>query len=159
MKKLTMDAFLSSLDDIETAKYKILAIIKQYRKLFQQNKIYPYLAELIEIGYVLAQMSENKPDIPENIGEELIQINLYETQDTYNSIYLTVDEYNDFFTLVAWTLPFLEETVDEGKIIYKWYKGFFKSFNDCSIKKNASCLSGVFGNFNSLVLIFSILSI
>lgn len=118
MKTLTIEAFLNSLDDIETAKYKILAIVKQYRKLFQQNKIYPYLAELIETGYILAQMFENKPEIPESIEDELIQINLYETQDQFNSIYLTVDEYNDFFTLIEWTLPFLEETVDEGKIIY-----------------------------------------
>lgn len=118
MNKLTVDIFISSLEDIEMAKYQILSVLKQYSKLFHQNKIYPYLAELIETGYILAKMVEQKPDLGNTSWDDLIQINLENTSEKYDSIFLTADELNEFFNLVNWALPLIEEIVDEGKIIY-----------------------------------------
>ncbi len=120
MNRLTIDNFISFDPDWEISQYKILSGIKEYSAQFNKNKLYPALAELINISTRLETIVNNNSDIklwvPKIIksGEVRNRNIIYETADKL------VNEKEYLHELINWALPHINLLIEEGLILYEF---------------------------------------
>ncbi|MEJ2505180.1 MAG: hypothetical protein P8Y81_02820 [Ignavibacteriaceae bacterium] len=120
MFTLNIDYFLPPIEDIEYNQYKILAILKAFRKQFRKNKLYPAFTELNQIDRFLntylsksslTKSTDSKkimtlfPDNTEGNNEN----NNNESQDDPETV-----------EIIRWAKPHVEATMTEGYAIYEF---------------------------------------
>src|SRR5207237_10269784 len=91
MNPLYLDMFISAHRDYEASRYRILSGIQKIRNDFSQNRIYPTLAELIELFPTLQRIKENTEsnlsEMPKSVKRNDLESNsiIYEPLDLNKS--------------------------------------------------------------------------
>lgn len=119
MKQLQLDSFISSNSDIEFNQYKILSGLKEFRKEFNRNKIYPSLAELVYLSSQLEDILHKKNNnlsipLPKGIKgaknkDKNIIVEIIDSKSEHS-------EY--FYELIEWSIPRIKNLIDEAYILY-----------------------------------------
>ncbi len=117
MKTLTLNTFTSCPDDIEISQYKILSNLKEYRREFNKNKLYPTLTELIYLYSTLEELLANKSCfellLPNGISRRNSnKCNFVEIIDQ------STEQKDNVYELIEWALPIIQNLIDEAQVIY-----------------------------------------
>ncbi len=117
MKTLTLNTFTSCPDDIEISQYKILSSLKEYRREFNKNKLYPTLTELIYLYSTLEELLANK-----SCFELLLPNGISRKNSNKNNFVEIIDQSTEqkdnVYDLIEWALPIIQSLIDEAQVIY-----------------------------------------
>lgn len=119
MHKLSLDSFLTGTKDIEARQYNVLNGLKQCHGEFTHNKLYPTLAELVDLHTALANIVNGMSDIQGRLPHELKEVDFEEGKLVYEQ---TAND-NDLeraAELITWALPKIQHTIEEGVSIYNF---------------------------------------
>ena len=86
MKTLSETWFADGYIDFELKKYTLLAYLQEIHQYFNQNKLYPQLAEIIFHYNNLAAFRENKKYLQEQFPKRLTGIQIQKLQLLYESL-------------------------------------------------------------------------
>src|ERR671921_1872547 len=83
MKSLSETWFADGYIDFELKKYTLLAYLQEVNKYFNQNKLYPQLADVIFHYNNIIAFRENKKFLQEHFPKQLTDINIQKLQLAY----------------------------------------------------------------------------
>src|SRR5450631_1202915 len=83
MKSLSETWFAEGYIDFELKKYTLLAYLQQVNKYFDQNKLYPQLADIIFHYNNIVAFRENRRFLQEQFPKQLTEINMQKLQLVY----------------------------------------------------------------------------
>ncbi|MBC7865348.1 MAG: DUF1501 domain-containing protein, partial [Bacteroidia bacterium] len=86
MKQLSETWFVEGYIDFELKKYTLLAYLQQIRKYFNENKLYPQLADLIFHYNNLIAFRENKKHLQEHFPKKLTGLQIEKLQTLYEQM-------------------------------------------------------------------------
>src|SRR5688572_26729892 len=86
MKKLSETWFAEGFIDFELKKYTLLAYLQEVDKYFNQNKLYPQLADIVFHYNNLVAFRENKRYLQEHFPKKLTGIQLQKLQLLYEQM-------------------------------------------------------------------------
>lgn len=119
MKPLTIDMFITAAQDAEWGEYKLLAALKQYREEFNQNKLYPGMAELVEITSTLEAMLRQKEALDGKLPRQITGVDSEKNSLIYSkSADLLLSD--SIFGFINFALPQLHEVLEEARTIYEF---------------------------------------
>jgi hypothetical protein len=118
MHKLSLDAFFSGSNDLETRQYHILEGLKGYHGEFTHNRLYPSLAELVDLHAALVDVMNGMSDIRGHLPHELKEVDLEEGKLVYEPSGISDDDLMQAAELVTWALPKIKQAIEEGVDIY-----------------------------------------
>lgn len=120
MSKLNLEMFTSIDADTEAKQYRILAALQNNRQQFKSNRLYPELAELINLHRTLIELQEKLNGIREDFPKEIKDLDLENKEVIYETLGLEEDQINPLLTLIEWADPYIKEVIDEGVAIYEF---------------------------------------
>src|SRR5882724_4101364 len=83
MKSLSETWFAEGYIDFELKKYTLLAYLQQVNKYFDQNKLYPQLADIIFHYNNILAFRENRRFLQEHFPKQLTEVNMEKLQLVY----------------------------------------------------------------------------
>src|SRR6195952_2390508 len=83
MKQLSETWFAEGYIDFELKKYTLLAYLKEINTYFNENKLYPQLADLIFHYNNIVAFRENKKYLQEHFPKKLTDVNMQKLQLMY----------------------------------------------------------------------------
>src|SRR6476660_3113904 len=83
MKSLSETWFADGYIDFELKKYTLLAYLQEVNKYFNQNKLYPQLADVIFHYNNIVSFRENRRFLQEHLHKQLTEINMQKLQVVY----------------------------------------------------------------------------
>lgn len=117
MSVLSLDSFLSAGSDFEQTRYQILGALRQIRRQFAQNIIYPHLDQLVELQESLRQILTQFDELRQALPGELTGIDLEAHRLLYNRPEKGEGSLGRIEELIAWALPLIQDAIDEGRTI------------------------------------------
>ena len=120
MERISLDTFLTSETDWEMNQYKILGGLKELSLDLDKRKIYPALAQLIELKNSLEQIKAARNNLNGKFPKEIKSYNIKEQK----IILETPAHFNNpknveaVFDLIEWALPVIQEKIEEGIILF-----------------------------------------
>ncbi|MBL7998170.1 MAG: hypothetical protein JNL32_05975 [Candidatus Kapabacteria bacterium] len=118
MKTFGLDYFTAPVDDAEKRQYDILGALQQRRSELSRTRLYPVIAELIELRETLQLLIEQKGKVDAAIPKQLTDVDWESKQLTYTQQHSDPQNLEKMFDLIEWSLPFLDAVIDEGKVLY-----------------------------------------
>ena len=119
MKKISADGFIQlAIQDSEQCQYHTMEYLKRCREELSHNKLYPALAELIELAKGLENFLDRTQSFQAQLPQRIKSIDLdskeiiFESQFTEHPDLVRIEE------LMHWLLPLLKQLIDEGARIY-----------------------------------------
>ena len=117
---LDIELFTHPPSDYETSQYKVLAGLKKISSDFQVNKIYPHLANLIELyrslGDILKSLQELRSEFPKRIKK----IDFVNQEIEHEVVFEAGSDLAKIEDLIEWGLPLIKEKIEEGTAIYEF---------------------------------------
>lgn len=120
MHKLSLNTFLTGTKDLETGQYHVMEGLKDCYGDFSHNRLYPSLAELVDLHAALENIMSSMSDIRGHLPHELKEIDLEEGKLVYEQRGLTDDDLVRAAELITWALPRLKQAIEEGAGIYNF---------------------------------------
>jgi hypothetical protein len=120
MHKLTLDTFLTGTADAELRQYHVLEGLKHNYTEFMHNRLYPSLAELVELHTSLVNILNGMSDIQGHLPHELKEIDLEHGKLVYQTAGINDEDFQRAAELITWALPRIEQAIDEGINIYNF---------------------------------------
>ena len=119
MEKISADSFIyQAIHDSEQCQYRAMEYLKQCRKGFSSNKLYPALAELIELAKGLENFLDSTQSFQSQLPQSIKSIDLENQEIVYEPHYAKHSELVRVEEQVQWMLPLLKRLIDEGARIY-----------------------------------------
>lgn len=118
MKKLTIEILINAAEDAEYSRYQVLAALKEYLDFLHKNKLFPPLADLIEIKNLIIQIFESKAKLNDQFPKTLLKFDLNKKKSVYEESEYSEKELDQMFNLITWILPQINEAIHEGKSIF-----------------------------------------
>ncbi len=120
MHKLGLDTFLTGISDQETQQYHVLEGLKVHYEDFSHNRLYPSLAELVDLHAALVSIINSMSDIQGHLPHELKEVDLEEGKLVYQTSGFTDDDLMRAAELITWALPKIKQAIEEGVSIYNF---------------------------------------
>jgi len=120
MERISIESFFTSESDIETNQYRILGGLRKVCTDFTKKKIYPSLATLIELKQSIDKIKDERNNLNEKFPKHIKGFDINAQKIIYESA-ADVNHNNnieEFFNLIDWALPYIEEAIDEGIILF-----------------------------------------
>jgi len=114
MAVLSLDTFVTGTDDFEAKQYQILQGLKTLRNELYHNRLYPTLAELVDLASALAGFMQRKGDIQNRLPHDIKGLDLESNKLVYEPAKGTNDDLQRASDLIEWSLPHIKQTIDEG---------------------------------------------
>ncbi len=96
MKILSETWFAEGYIDFELKKYTLLAYLQEVSKYFNENKLYPQLADVIFHYNNIVAFRENKKFLQEHFPKQLTDVNMQKLQLVYErSLYVLIRQINN----------------------------------------------------------------
>ena len=118
MHKLTLDTFLTGTADAEVRQYHVLEGLKHNYTEFTHNRLYPSLAELVDLHTSLVNILNGMSDIQGRLPHELKEIDIEQGKLVYQTADVNDEDFLRATELITWALPRIEQAIDEGVSIY-----------------------------------------
>lgn len=115
-----LELFTDALEDYESAQYRILSNLQHARQQFSNNRIYPYLGDLIQLYGTLQTIVSSSEGLRNALPSKIKDVDLDAKEVIYEQPELDMDQMTAIEDLIQWALPHLQDAIDEGKTIFEF---------------------------------------
>ena len=120
MKGLSETWFAEGYIDFELKKYTLLAYLQQINKYFNENKLYPQLADLIFHYNNIVAFRENKKYLQEHFPKKLTGIQIEKLQVLYEQMIADTDLMQELEEIINYSAGEMKTTISNGAEIYEF---------------------------------------
>jgi len=120
MKSLSETWFAEGYIDFELKKYTLLAYLQQVNKYFNENKLYPQLADVIFHYNNLVAFRENKKFLQEHFPKKLTGIQLEKLQFLYEQMVDDNELMKELEEIINYSTSTIKRTIKSGTEIYEF---------------------------------------
>jgi hypothetical protein len=120
MKCLSQTWFADGYIDFELKKYTLLAYLQEIGKYFQQNKLYPQLADVIFHYNNLVAFRENKKYLQEQFPKKLTGIQIQKLQVLYEAMIEDDALMSELEDIINYSTDKMKSTITSGTEIYEF---------------------------------------
>ncbi|HNQ12467.1 MAG TPA: hypothetical protein PKH65_06425 [Bacteroidia bacterium] len=106
--------------DFEYKKYVLLAYLKSVSESFQETKLYPSLAQLIEHYRALIHFQENKQNLNDKFPKQISSNEIKKFRLIYQEIIEDDEIMQELESIINYSIPQFEHYLAEGKKIYEF---------------------------------------
>jgi hypothetical protein len=118
MLKLSNNWFLEDPLDIEHKQYILLSYLKNVKESFNDNKLYPFLAELVYHCNTLLEIKYSKQQISKEFKKNIVGFDFSKMVILYEDIFNQSYELSYIDDIIQLSIPLMNEIILEGKTIY-----------------------------------------
>src|SRR5213078_3344188 len=123
MKNLSETWFAEGYIDFELKKYTLLAYLQQVNRYFNENKLYPQLADVIFHYNNIVSFRENKKFLQEQFPKKLTGIQLQKLQVLYEQISEDDELMTELEDIIRYATEKMHATITNGTEIYEFVEG------------------------------------
>ncbi len=120
MKSLSETWFAEGYIDFELKKYTLLAYLQHVNGYFNQNKLYPELADIIFHYNNIVSFRENRRFLEDHFPRQLTEINLKKLKVEYERIIEDNDLMKELEEIVHYSAQKIKTTIQNGTEIYEF---------------------------------------
>jgi hypothetical protein len=120
MKNLSETWFAEGYIDFELKKYTLLAYLHEVNKYFNQNKLYPQLADVIFHYNNLVAFRENKKFLQEHFPKKLSSIQMEKLQVLYEQMIGDDELMQELEEIINYSASTMQTTISNGTEIYEF---------------------------------------
>jgi hypothetical protein len=120
MKTLSQTWFADGYIDFELKKYTLLAYLQEINNCFNENKLYPQLADVIFHYNNLVAFKENKKYLQEQFPKKLSGIQLQQLQVLYENMIEDDELMQELETIIHYASKKMKSTISSGAEIYEF---------------------------------------
>src|SRR6185295_6864709 len=128
MKTLSKNWISEQHIDFEYKKYILLAYLQSVSENFTENKLYPYLSDLVEHYRNLSLLRDNKKNLFDKFPERLSRTDFEKFRMIYEKIVEDDAIMQEIESIIDYSLPQMEVYLKEGKKIYDFIEEHLKIF-------------------------------
>jgi hypothetical protein len=118
MQRLTLESFLTAHPDVETSQFQILASLKTYYAEFHHTRLYPALAELIDLAKALEGILQEQARLEQRLPQELKTVDWTNKKLVFEPMQVQPSDIERVMELIRWALPHLYAGIEEGRSVY-----------------------------------------
>src|SRR5688500_13512069 len=120
MKQLSETWFVEGYIDFELKKYTLLAYLQQINKYFDENKLYPQLADLIFHYNNIVAFRENKKYLQEHFPKKLTGVQIEKLQVLYEQLIEDNELMQELEDIINYSANEMKTTITNGTEIYEF---------------------------------------
>jgi hypothetical protein len=120
MNTLSLDVFLTGTRDFEAKQYEVLQGLKTLRAELRHNRLYPALAELVDLISVLGDFLQKKGEIQSRLPHRLKKLDLENKRLVYEPEKRDDADLERSVDLIHWAFPVIKNAIDEGTELYNF---------------------------------------
>ena len=120
MKNLSETWFAEGYIDFELKKYTLLAYLQQVNGYFNENKLYPQLADVIFHYNNLVAFRENKKFLQEHFPKKLTGIQMEKLQFLYEQMVEDDELMKELEQIINYSTSTMKKTINNGTEIYEF---------------------------------------
>src|SRR5579875_1215173 len=120
MKTLSETWFAEGYIDFELKKYTLLAYFQEINKYFNENKLYPQLADLIFHYNNLVAFRENKKYLQEQFPKKLTGVQIEKLQILYEQMIADDELMQELEDIINYSAGEMKTTISSGTEIYEF---------------------------------------
>ena len=120
MKSLSETWFTEGYIDFELKKYTLLAYLQHVNSYFNQNKLYPQLAEIIFHYNNIVAFRENRKYLQEHFPKQLTDVNIKKLQVEYERIIEDDELMKELEDIVYYSAQQIKTAIQSGTEIYEF---------------------------------------
>ena len=120
MKTLSETWFTEGYIDFELKKYTLLAYLTEVSKVFNQNRLYPQLADVIFHYNNIVAFRENKKFLQEHFPKQLTDINIQKLQFAYEAMIEDDELMKELEDIIHYASRKIKHTIQMGAEIYEF---------------------------------------
>ncbi len=120
MKSLSDTWFAEGYIDFELKKYTLLAYLQEVGKCFNQNKLYPQLADVIFHYNNIVSFRENKKFLQEQFPKQLSELNIQRLQLVYERMIEDDEMMKELEEIIHYSAGKIKSTIQSGAEIYEF---------------------------------------
>lgn len=120
MKTLSETWFADGYIDFELKKYTLLAYLKEITKYFNENKLYPQLADVIFHYNNIIAFRENKKYLQEQFPKKLNGVQLQKLQLLYEQMIEDDELMQELEDIIHYAAGEMQQTISSGTEIYEF---------------------------------------
>jgi hypothetical protein len=120
MKTLSQTWFADGYIDFELKKYTLLAYLQEINGYFNENKLYPQLADVIFHYNNLVAFRENKRHLQEQFPKKLTGLQLEKLQLLYEQMIEDDDLMQELEQIIGYSAGRMKRTIADGAEIYEF---------------------------------------
>jgi len=120
MKTLSETWFAEGYIDFELKKYTLLAYLQQVDGFFNENKLYPQLADVIFHHNNLLHFRDNKQYLQQQFPKRLTQVDMQRLQVLYQAMIEDDELMRELDDIMRYALHKMKRTIEEGTGIYEF---------------------------------------
>lgn len=128
MKTLSETWFADGYIDFELKKYTLLAYLQETNKYFNQNKLYPHLADIIFHYHNLVAFRENKKFLQEQFPKKLSVIQIEKLQVLYEQIIQDDELMKELEEIINYAASKMKKAINNGAEIYEFVEEKIKIY-------------------------------
>lgn len=123
MKQLSETWFAEGFIDFELKKYVLLSYLQETNKYFNENKLYPQLADLIFHYNNLVAFRENKRFLQEQFPKRLTGLQMEQLQMLYEQMIADDELMQELEDIINYSAVEMKTTISSGTEIYEFVEG------------------------------------
>jgi hypothetical protein len=123
MKTLSETWFAEGYIDFELKKYTLLAYLQEINRHFDENKLYPQLADLIFHYNNLVAFRENKKYLQEQFPKKLTGVQIEKLQLLYEQLIEDNELMQELEEIIHYSAGAMKTTITSGTEIYEFVEG------------------------------------
>ena len=120
MGALSETWFADGYIDFELKKYTLLSYLQEIHRHFNQNKLYPQLADIIFHYNNLVAFRENKQFLQQHFPKRLTAVNMEKLQLLYEQLVSDDELMEELESIIAYALQQMNSTIKDGTEIYEF---------------------------------------
>ncbi|HPN59640.1 MAG TPA: hypothetical protein PLU11_10725, partial [Chitinophagaceae bacterium] len=120
MKSLSETWFAEGRIDFELKKYTLLAYLQEVNKYFDENKLYPQLADIIFHYNNIVAFRENKKYLQEHFPKKLTGLQMEKLQLIYEQMLEDDELMQELENIIHYSASRIKKTISNGTEIYEF---------------------------------------
>lgn len=120
MEQLKMDWLTDGLIDFEYKKYILLAYLKNVKENFSEQKLYPFMSDMVFHYQNLLTLKKNKSLIFENFPKSISKADFARLEITYRRLVQDDEMMREIEDIMEFAVPKLKNALEEGREIYEF---------------------------------------
>ncbi|MEO8763456.1 MAG: hypothetical protein ABI416_04175, partial [Ginsengibacter sp.] len=120
MKSLSETWFAEGYIDFELKKYTLLAYLQQVNKYFNENKLYPQLADIVFHYNNIVSFRKNRRFLQEHFPKQLTEINMQKLQVVYERMIEDNELMKELEEIIHYSEQEIKATIQNGTAIYEF---------------------------------------
>ena len=120
MKQLSETWFAEGRIDFELKKYTLLAYLQEVNRYFDENRLYPQLADLIFHYHNIIAFRENKKFLQEHFPKKLTGIQIRKLQVLYEQLIEDDELMQELEGIINYSANTIKATIGNGTYIYEF---------------------------------------